>query len=349
MRSVVFFGKENVRLIDLPVPQPGKGEVLLRVCLAGLCATDRHIVAGHFAVRPPRVLGHELVGVVEAVGLEVNPGWVGKLCGVRPARFCGECVQCRDGKPQLCQKFECLGNTQDGAYAEYALVPADQLVNLNGLPPEAGVWLEPLACVLQALTQLGQENLTGPILIVGAGVLGKLMLKVLLASGSPGVAVIDPNPSKVAAALEIGAQAGWIVPRQGPVGQAQAEINSWAPAGIPVIVDTTGSPVAIQRALEWARPGGKVLLFGVFDPTSTLSISPHQIFSKELTILASSGMSPDSFELSVEMLQSGRIDPQPLIATTIDLGQLPPYLLGQVSNSNGKVVVCPVYGENGSK
>lgn len=349
MRSVVFYGKENVQLVESPIPQPGKGEALLRIRLAGLCATDRHIVAGHFAVRPPRVLGHELVGVVEAIGPDVDSGLIGKLFGVRPARFCGECIQCRDKKPQLCQKFECLGNNHDGAYSEYTLVKADQLVNLNGLPPEAGVWMEPLACVLQALTQLGKENLAGPILIIGAGVLGKLMLKALLASGANRVAVIDPNPSKVTAALEMGAQAGWVVPRQGAAGQVQVEMNSCAPEGIPVIVDTTGSPIAIQRALEWARPGGKVLLFGVSDPSATLSISPHQVFSKELSILASSGMSPDSFKMAVEMLQSGKIDPQPLISTTIDLAQLPAYLLGQVSNPGGKVVVFPASGEDGSK
>lgn len=349
MRSVVFYGKENVRLVETPIPQPGRGEALLRIRLAGLCATDRHIVAGHFSVRPPRVLGHELVGVVEAVGPDVDSSLIGELCGVRPARFCGECVQCRDGKSQLCQKFECLGNTHDGAYAEYTLVHADQLVNLKGLSPEAGVWLEPLACVLQALMQLDIENLSAPVLLIGAGVLGKLMLKALLAAGSTRVAIVDPNPSKITAAVEMGAQAGWTVPRQGPVGEVQAELNSWAAEGIPSIVDTTGSPIAIQRALEWVRPGGKVLLFGVSDPSASLCISPHEIFSKELAILASSGMSPVSFEQSVEMLYSGQIDPRPLISTTIDLAQLPGYLLGQVSNPDGKVVVFPVSGDNGSK
>lgn len=349
MRSVVFYGKGNVQLVEKPVPQPGEGEALLQVCLAGVCATDRHIVAGHFAVRPPRVLGHELVGMVEKVGQGVDPGWVGKLCGVRPARFCGQCTMCLNGAPQLCQKFECLGNTHDGGYAEYTLVRVDQLVDMHELAPEAGIWMEPLACILQALAQVGQEYLAGPVLIIGAGVLGKLMLKALLASGSTRVAVIDPNQAKVTAALEMGAQAGWIVPRQGPAEQVQIEMNRWAPEGIPTIIDTTGSPIAIQRALEWARPGGKVLLFGVSDPAAKLSISPYQIFTKELTILASSGMSPAAFERSVAMLLSGQIDPRDLISTSIGLAELPDYLLGKVPNPEGKVVISATRGEDGEQ
>lgn len=348
MRSVAFFGKGDVRLVDLPAPQPGEGEVRLQVHLAGLCATDRHIVAGHFEVRPPRILGHELVGIVDQVGPGVDPGWINKLCGVRPARFCGDCAQCRTGASQLCQNFECLGNTHDGGYAEYTLMLAEQLVTLDRLTPEAGVWLEPLACVLQAVARLGGEYLAGPVLIMGAGVLGKLMLIALLASNFANVAIVDPNQAKVTTALRLGAQFGWSVPRQGAADQVVAELGNWAPEGIPTIIDTTGSPVALQRAMDWARPGGKVLLFGVSDPAASLSVSPYQIFTKELIILASSGMSVKSFDLSVEMLQSGQIDPRSLVSTTIDLAELPAYLLGELPNPDGKVVIDLRAGKVGS-
>ena len=327
--------------MDSPTPQPGEGEVVLRVQLAGVCTTDRHIVSAHFAVRPPRILGHELVGRVVATGNGVDPAWNGKLCGVRPARFCGKCAQCRNGAPQLCQNFECLGNTHDGGYAEYTLVRKDQLVTLEMISPEDAVLLEPLACVIQALSKIGGGDIVDPVLIIGAGVMGKLMIQVLRATTSAPVAILDPNSAKVAAALRFGAQIGWTVSRQGPAPEVGKALIEWAPHGVPTIVDTTGSPIALQRSLEWARPGGKILLFGVSEPSASLRVSPYQIFTKELTILASSGMTPTSFDSSVALLKSGRIDPHLLIAIRIDLTELPAYLLGSLPNPDGKVVVSP--------
>lgn len=131
MKSVAFIGKHNVQLCEAPDPTPGRGEVRLKVLLAGLCATDRYIVAGHFSVQPPRILGHELVGIVDAIGAKVSESWMGVKVGVLPARFCGTCVMCQSDNPQLCQNFECLGNTHDGAYAQFTIAKSDQLVPLE--------------------------------------------------------------------------------------------------------------------------------------------------------------------------------------------------------------------------
>jgi len=341
MQSVVFFGKNDIRLTESPVPTPGRGDVLLKVLLAGVCATDRHIVEGHFSVRPPRILGHEIVGVVEAVGPGAAQEWLGKLCGVRPARFCGSCSMCQIGEPQLCKNFECLGNTRDGGYAEYTLAQTAQLVHLENIKPEAAVWLEPLACVLQALEKIDVSQKRGPMLILGAGVLGKLMLQVILSTTRAQVAVIDPNAKKVAAAIELGAHTGWTIPRQGTAPETSTELLRWAPGGPLVIIDTTGSPEAIQRAIDWASPSGRILLFGVSDPTAMLSISPHQIFSKEITLLASSGMSPASFDAAYAMLRSEQIDPTRLVSLSIGLDDLPAYLLGQAPKQEGKILVRP--------
>lgn len=341
MRAVIFSGVRDVRLMELPIPEPGAGQVRLKVTLAGVCATDRHIVAGHFAVPPPRVLGHELVGVVDAVGPGAPEAWIGKTCGVCPARFCGRCAMCQSGAPQLCRNFACLGNTDDGGFAEFTLVQVDQLVPLNGMAPEAAVWLEPLACVLQALEQAGGAAISGPVLVAGAGVLGKLMIQALQALADCPVAVIDPNLHKVETALALGAQAGWAVPRQGPAHAVEAALHDWAPQGPALVIDTSGVPEAIRRAVEWAGPRGKVLLFGVSDPDAEVCLIPQTIFGKELTLLASSGMAPASFDAALAMLHDGRIDPQVLGATRISLEDLPAHLLGQGKKTDGKLLVQP--------
>lgn len=341
MRSVVFYGVRDVRLADTPIPQPGFDEVRLRVLLAGVCATDHHIVQGHFPVAPPRILGHELVGQVDAIGPGVDESLMGRTCGVSPARFCGVCEACRQGAPQLCRNFECLGNTHDGAYAEYTLARAGQLLPLRILSPEQAVWLEPLACVLQALDVAGTASAPGPVLILGAGALGRLMVQILKATTGVHVAVVDPNPSRVEAALALGAEAGWVVPRSGPAEAATAALADWAPQGVPVIVDTTGVSEAVRRAVDWAGLRGKILLFGVSAPEVDLCLSARQIFSNELTLLASSGMTPAAFDAAVTLLRSHPLDLSGLVSKTISLEELPAYLLGETPREPGKVLVHP--------
>ncbi len=340
MRAIQFEGPGQVNLTSLPLPLPKQGEVRLRVLAAGICATDFHILQGHFSIRPPRVLGHELAGVVDAVGPEVPTDWIGKTCGVSPARFCGHCSACRQGLPQLCLNFECLGNTQDGGLAEYTLARPDQLVPVEPGQAAAAVWLEPLACVMHAI-QAAQVKPGDRVLILGAGVLGKLMVQALQVNAPVQIAVVDPNPEKVEQALALGAQDGWVTPRSGLALGAENGLREWAPDGLQAVIDTTGSPVAIQNGLKWAGPGGRLVLFGVSDPQTCLSLSPAKIFSQELTITATSGMTPVSFETAEELILSGRIDPSPLVSAAIDLEAVPTELRERTYSRRGKVLVYP--------
>ncbi len=340
MKAVVFHSPGRVELKDLPLPIPGPGEARLRVLLAGVCRTDQHIVAGHFPVRGPRVLGHELVGVVEAVGEGVSPGLLGETFGVLPARFCGECPVCRRGLPELCQRFECLGNTHDGAFAGAALVRADQLRPLNGISPASAVWLEPLACVLRALELAGSDR-DAPLLIAGAGVLGRLMLLAAASAGFSRLAVVDPNPHRLQAALDCGAGAGWVIPRSGPAPELDAALTDWAPEGPLAVVDTSGAPETLERAVRWSAPGGRIVLFGVPDPAARACLPPSALLSKELNLLAASGMTPASFEQAEDLLRSGRLDPGPLVSEVLGLEPLPELLLSRGPRREGKVLVQP--------
>jgi D-arabinitol dehydrogenase (NADP+) len=331
---------------ERPVPVPAAGDVRLRVELAGICSTDLHIFQGHFKVPAPRVLGHELVGSVDAVAPDVPADWLGQVCGVSPARFCGECAACRQGYPELCENFECLGNTQDGAFAEYILVRPDQLIPLNGLPTEMAVWLEPLACVLHAL-QAGTEHPVAEagqqkaILVVGAGVLGKLMLMALRCTTQARLAVVDPNAAKVRQALELGAQAGWVIPRTGPTPQIAGQIREWAPDGPQAILETSGTVTAIERALDWAGLGATLVLFGVPDPDARACFSPNSLFARELKICAAAGMTPPAFQQALDLLRSGQLDPRGLAAKQVDLAAVPQLFAGGAFMQDGKVLIRP--------
>lgn len=340
MRAIVFKAPRNLSLEERPEPVPASGEVRLRVHLAGICSTDVHIYQGHFKVPAPRILGHELAGSVDAVAADVPSDWLGQVCGVRPARFCGECAACRQGYPELCENFACLGNTQDGAFAEYVLVRSDQLIPSNGLPAEMLVWLEPLACVLHAL-QVAEADRHEAILVVGAGVLGKLMIMALRATTQARLAVVDPNTAKIQQAIELGAQAGWVIPREGNAHPISRQIQEWASSRLLAIIETSGTASAIERAVNWASPGGRLVLFGVPDPAARVCISPNTLFSKEIKISAAAGMTPPAFLQAVDLLRAGRLDPRGLAAKQVDLAQVPDLFAGGAFMQSGKVLVRP--------
>jgi D-arabinitol dehydrogenase (NADP+) len=340
MKAVVFHGIGHLALADYPQPDPGPGEVLLRIDTAGICMTDYHIVQGHFPVNPPRVLGHEIAGVIEAVGHGVSGDWVGKSAGISPARFCGHCPPCRHGSPELCLNFECLGNTADGGFAEYTVAQVDQLVDLQSLEMEQAIWLEPLACVLHGINIIEAPE-KGAALIVGAGTFGKLIGLTLKATTGLQVAVVDPNQHKVDEAQAQGMDIGWVVPRQGPTEDMGELLAKWSSEGLQLIVETSGQPVAIERAVDWAGPRTRILLFGISGPTEHVRLRPSVLFDKELTITATAGMTPDSFKAAEVLLRSGMLDTAALVHTRIGLDSVPARL-GQMNQGNaGKVLVKP--------
>lgn len=344
MQAVVFEGPGSLRFTTVSEPFPSGGEVKLRVLLAGICSTDVHIFHGHFPVRPPRILGHELVGMVEAVGLHVSEEWLGKICGVCPAWFCGACLACQQGHPELCLNFQCLGNTHDGGFAEKTIVRVDQLVTSPDLTPQALVWLEPLACVVHTL-DFCQPIGTKSVLVIGAGTLGRLMIQTLHSISSADIAVVDPNPGKIDLALSLGAHEGWVVPRTGKTLKVDRDIHRWSQSDPQVVIDTTGDSEAIMRGLQWVGLGGQMLLFGVSDPASVIEIYPNDIFSKELNIQAVVGMTPDSFQLAFDLLQTRSVDPLAQVISYISLDQVPQVFEDNSLLGKGKVLIRP-QGDN---
>lgn len=340
MKAVLFKGIRQLEVIDRPIPQPGPGQVLLKVSLTGICMTDVHIYLGHFAVKPPRILGHEVTGEVVSTGSGVDTAWIGRSAGVFPAQFCGTCGPCLRGQQELCENFKCLGNTSDGGFAEYTLVDASQLVDLNAVTMEQAVWLEPLACIMLGLKKITiPKNSSG--LVIGAGTLGKLMAQVLKINNGARVAVVDPNPEKIAEAKSLGALAGWSIPRTGPTGEVDTQINQWAPQGLQFIIDTSGSSVAIQRAFHWAGTGTGILLFGVTDPQAVVQFSPAEFFSKELHLAAVAGMTQDSFKAAYRLLTTGRLNTSALVGQKISLDELPAHMERLAQHSAAKTLVQP--------
>jgi D-arabinitol dehydrogenase (NADP+) len=341
VRVIRFQGSDQLTLVDIPQPTPGPGQVLLRVTVAGICQTDVHIVQGHFPVRPPRVLGHEFSGEVAAIGPGVTNLTVGQAVGVSPAIFCGQCAYCRRGQPQQCRNFRCLGNTEDGGWAEFAVIRSDQAIPLGDLRPEQAVWLEPLSCVVRALES--HPNLEGAAaLVIGAGPLGLLTLQTLRIYGARPIAVVDPNPGKIARASRLGADCARVVERTGETSTVDAALEGIAPLGFDLTVDTTGKPASIARAIRWTGRVGTLVLFGVSDPADQLVIRPAEIFDKELAIRAAAGSTPAAFAEALRLMRTEDLDTDALVWRRVGLDEVPETVAALTQpGEKGKVLVYP--------
>jgi D-arabinitol dehydrogenase (NADP+) len=341
MRAIRFQGPGQLALVDMPQPTPGPGEVLLHVTVAGICQTDVHIVQGHFPVRPPRVLGHEFSGEVVALGAGVTDLDIGQIVGVSPATFCGQCAYCRRGQPQQCRNFRCLGNTEDGGWAEFAVIRSDQAIPLGDLRPEQAVWLEPLSCVVRAMES--HPHLRGAAaLVIGAGPLGLLTQQTLRIYGAGPIAVVDPNPGKIARASHLGADCARVVERTGETSTVDAALGASAPLGFDLTIDTTGKSASIARALRWTGRVGTVVLFGVSDPADQLAVRPAEIFDKELAIRAAAGSTPDAFAEALRLMQTKGFDTDALVWRRVELDDVPEAVAALMQpGEKGKVLVYP--------
>jgi len=308
MRALVLDRPGSFRVADVPDPTPRPTEIVVKVDCCGVCGTDMHILAGEFPPTPyPITPGHEFAGRVVARGTDVAQDLPdGTRVAVDPSLFCGWCRQCRAGRDNLCENWGAIGDTTNGAFAEYVAVPA---VNAHWLPDhidgQYGAMAEPLSCAVHGMRRLGP--VTGDaVVVVGAGTMGLLLLQLLLRAGASRVAVVDRVASRLDVARKLGAA------------QAVTGASALDGARFNVAVDATGVPEAIETAIGLLERGGRMLIFGVAPADATISVSPFRVYNEELTIVGSMAVLR-SFGAAVDMLASGAIDPRPLLGEPLPL------------------------------
>jgi len=251
VKAAIWEAPGELRIGGRPDPTPEAGELVVRVGACGLCGTDVHIADGDFPPAPyPLVPGHEFAGEVVAAGAGVELE-EGARVAVDPSLFCGHCTFCRAGRGNLCADWNAIGDTVDGAFAEYVRVP---VANAYRLPDElslrAGALVEPVSCAVRGLHRLrvapGES-----VLVVGAGTMGLILGQLLLRSGAARVAMLDANPAKLPLAERLGASA------------TATSAEALDGAGFDCAVDATGASKAIEAAFDALKRGGRLLVFGV--------------------------------------------------------------------------------------
>jgi threonine dehydrogenase-like Zn-dependent dehydrogenase len=316
MEAAVFLEPGKVQVQERPVPEPGPGQILIRVKAAGLCATDLHIFHGLFPAAFPVVPGHEFSGIVEKVGQGVERAAPGQLVSVDPVIPCGACDYCHRSKPHLCPQMRAVGVDLDGGHATYCLVPAENAYAAPGLSSEEAALAEPLACVLHGL-DLADVRAGDRVAIIGAGWIGLLMLQCVRLRGASRIVVSETVASKRGLAARLGADVV-VDPRERDLAQV---VRDETAGGADAAVECVGSRPTAEQVMTLVRDGGTVMFFGVAPPHERIQVSPYEIYRRELKIVGSFS-TPKKHAAALELLGGKRVEIQPLITGRFGLNEL---------------------------
>jgi D-arabinitol dehydrogenase (NADP+) len=277
---------------------------------AGMCGTDLHLHEGQFLANFPLTPGHETVGVVDAMGAGVSVDGagssltIGQQVVVNPNSSCRACGYCDEGRPWLCDSFAGIGSSTPGGFADFLIAPAAQVFDAEGIAIDLAVFAEPSACIAHLMDRL--DPLTGcSVIVLGAGPTGVLLTQFLLLNGAASVALADPNDFKLEAATQLASVDTHRVDRHDVPGTFRAIVESRGGA-FDVVIDATGRVEVMSALPLLARNGGRIVYYGVADESDLVSISPFEVFRRELTIMGSF-TEVDSFPDALTAFRSGAI------------------------------------------
>ncbi|MFJ9613919.1 zinc-dependent alcohol dehydrogenase family protein [Streptomyces noursei] len=330
MRAVVVHTPGHYEVTTVADPAPGPGEVVIAPAAVGICGTDAHIVDGEFAPTPyPIVPGHEFTGEVVALGAGVTGLRTGEQVAVDPSLFCGACHFCAIGRGNLCENWGAIGDTVDGAMAEYVKVPAANCYRLpEGIEVSQGTLIEPLSCAVRGFDVL-PRRLGDHYLIYGAGTMGLMMLQLARTAGAASLSVVDLNTDRLRVAEQLGADATAV---------SAAELDR--PQGWETVIDCTGAIPVIEDGLTRVRRGGTFQQFGVAPSAAAASFSPFRVYNDEITIVGSMAVL-HSFGRAVDLMAKGVIDADTMITHRYALDDFGTALQTFRQGTGRKIQICP--------
>ncbi len=331
MKAAMWRGIDELEIEEVPIPTPGPLDVLVKVAACGVCGTDVHILEGKFPIfAPPRVIGHEYVGTVAAVGNEVTKVKVGDRVAVEQGLPCDRCYFCRDGR-----EHQCLHRyAHPGGYAEYTCVLERMCHKLpDGLPFEIGALAEPVACALRVL-DLVMIRSGDVALVQGGGTIGCIMTQLLLHSGICKVIVSEPVEHRRKIVEAVGGIP--VDPRSRDLSVLLSQETDGL--GPEYVFDCVGHPALLEQGIELVQKGGTVFIVGVADPEGNASVRPYRIFEKELKIM-SSYMRPYTFHRAVRWLPY--LNLKPLLGVEFPLAQTKEAIHALRQSKGLKILVRP--------
>jgi len=313
MLGVEYHSNDDVRIVDLPIPEIGPGELLVQLQACGLCASD--VMEWYMKPRAPIYPGHEPAGIVVAVGQDVEQFSVGQRVFIHHHVPCMVCHFCLRGSFSQCLTFRAT-RLYPGGLAEYIRVPAlnvqlDVLPLPDELSFEAATLIEPLACCVRGIDRAAIQP-GDSVLVLGAGSNGLMLAQLAQQRGAVRVIIIDPIAYRRQRALDAGIDHA-LDPESGQENLLQ-QIYTVNDGRKPDIVLVTPSSIsAMQQGFELVGPGGTVLFFAPPSPAAALPIMPNPLFFQEITLRTSYSAGPYETRLALDLLHTGRIRPETVI------------------------------------
>lgn len=333
MRAAVLEGSEHIAVRDVPVPDVGANDVLVRIESVGVCGSDVHYYhegrIGDFVVEQPIILGHEAAGTIVAVGSAVPPGRVGQRVTIEPQRPCRQCVQCRAGRYNLCPDIQFYATPPiHGAFAQFQTIATDFAYELpEQISMAAGALCEPLSVGVAATRKAGIE-LGSRLLVSGAGPIGLVMVQVARAMGAAEVYVSDVSAERRMTAQRFGGI---------PLDPASPDVPFDA-LEVDAFIDASGAPAAIYGGIRSVRAAGRVVLVGMSNSDPTIPIGRVQ--SRELLIEGVFRYA-NTWPQAISLLVTGLVNLDSMVTSTFGLDDVEAALREATLPSSIKVVVNP--------
>jgi len=319
MKQAVLIEPQKLIFHDVPKPEPGPGQVLVKVKRIGVCGSDIHAYYGkHPYISCPVVQGHEFAGRITEVGPEVRSLKAEDDVTVMPQLACGQCYPCRHGDYHICDSLKVIGCQAEGAAQEFLAVDQDLVIKLPaGMDYDTGAMLEPVAVGAHAIGRLG--SIEGKkILVLGAGPIGNLTAQVAGGRGAAAVAISDISDFRLGVARECG------IPHTiNPVKEdLAAEVRqAFGPDGADAILECVGAEETVGQAIGLARKGTDIVIVGVFGEKPRLDIGLVQ--DKELRLIGTLMYKVLDYWTAIDLVRSGRVRLQPLVTRHFPFEQYP--------------------------
>ncbi len=319
MKALILQEYNQFDFTDSEKPTIGDDEVLVQVRACGICGSDVHGMDGSSGRRiPPIIMGHEASGIVAEVGKNVSGWLVGDRVTFDSTVYCGECFHCRRGEINLCDNRRVLGVScgeyrQHGAYAEYVAVPSRILYRLpDNLPFEKAAMVEPVSIAVHAVN-ITPISLNDTAVVVGAGMIGTLVIQALKIAGCGQIIAVDLEDGKLEKAKELGATAGINAKNDNPVEKVCDLTNG---RGAEVSFEVVGNTAAVQTSIECLRKGGSATLVGNLSPTVELPL--QSVVTREIQVRGSCA-SRGEYPQCLQLIADGKIKVDEMISAVAPL------------------------------
>ena len=312
MKAAVWLGDNQVEVREVPIPEIGEEEALLKVRAAGVCATDYHIISGFLKIgKAPNIQGHEICGEVVKINSKRTDIPIGQRCVVATSIGCGYCDACREGKAYLCNDSSEIGYyPHNGGYAEFVKVPVSAIVPISDkVSDKAGAILESTVCPTESLMRIGIP-FAGSVVVAGTGPAGLAFIMVAKLMGAGKIITLVRDEKSTVRAFKYGATHVVNIKTSPDPVREVAEITDGKKAD--VVIEATGAKPMIESMPNYVKKGGNIILYGIPSNSDEIVFPVTKMIVEEISVHGAVGNTKAWYPLA-KMIESGRLDLESLV------------------------------------